>query len=168
VNIIAAYQDHLADARFEDNVVNYVVTVQITDRKGRTLRPEMTAAVTIVLEPRLDVLAVPASVVGRGRSERFVSVLEKGSTVRRGSCRWGGRKVAGLKSPAAPPRASTSGVRRDEESDDGAAIGRGPGVDAGLSKRRDNGRQGAGGAIQTRRLRGASAGTPVATPTPTR
>jgi RND family efflux transporter MFP subunit len=70
-------------AVIQDNVVNYVVTVEITDRKDRTLRPEMTAAVTIVLEPRADVLAVPAVAVGRDRAERFVTVLENGTLVRR-------------------------------------------------------------------------------------
>ena len=70
-------------AVIQDNVVNYVVTVRITDRKSRTLRPEMTAAVTLVLEPRADVLAVPASAVGRDRSERFVTVLEGDAPVRR-------------------------------------------------------------------------------------
>jgi len=70
-------------AVIQDNVVNYVVTVEITDRKGQTLRPEMTAAVTIVLEPRADVLAVPAAAVGRDRAERFVTVLEGGAPVRR-------------------------------------------------------------------------------------
>ncbi len=70
-------------AVIQDNVVNYVVTVRITDRKGRTLRPEMTAAVTLILEPRADVLAVPASAVGRDRSERFVTVLEGNAPVRR-------------------------------------------------------------------------------------
>jgi HlyD family secretion protein len=70
-------------AVIQDNVVNYVVTIEITDRKGRTLRPEMTAAVTIVLEPRTDVLSVPAAAVGRDRAERFVTVLEDGSPVRR-------------------------------------------------------------------------------------
>jgi len=70
-------------AVIQDNVVNYVVTIQITDRKGQTLRPEMTAAVTLILEPRADVLAVPTSAVARERSERYVMVLENGSPVRR-------------------------------------------------------------------------------------
>lgn len=70
-------------AVIQDNVVNYVATVQITERHDRALRPEMTAAVTIVLEPRTDVLAVPAAAVGRDRGERFVTVLEHGSPVRR-------------------------------------------------------------------------------------
>lgn len=70
-------------AVIQDNVVNYVVTVRITDRKGQTLRPEMTAAVTLVLEPREGVLAVPASAVGRDRAERYVTVLDGEVPVRR-------------------------------------------------------------------------------------
>ena len=70
-------------AVIQDNVVNYVVTVRIEDRPGLVLRPEMTAAVTIVLEPRTDVLAVPTSAIGRDRTERFVTVLEQGAVVRR-------------------------------------------------------------------------------------
>jgi len=70
-------------AVIQDNVVNYVVTIRITDRKGRVLRPEMTAAVTIILEPRADVLAVPATAVARDRSERYVMVMNDGPPVRR-------------------------------------------------------------------------------------
>ena len=70
-------------AVIQDNVVNYVVTINITDRRGMTLRPEMTAAVTIILEPRDDVLAVPVSAMGRDRSERYVMVLENDLPVRR-------------------------------------------------------------------------------------
>ena len=70
-------------AVIQDNVVNYVVTIRIIDRKGRTLRPEMTAAVTIILEPRADILAVPATAVARERSERYVMVMEGGSPARR-------------------------------------------------------------------------------------
>jgi len=70
-------------AVIQDNVVNYVVTVRITDRRGRTLRPEMTAAVTLFLDARTGVLAVPAAAVARDRAERYVMVLEDGSPVRR-------------------------------------------------------------------------------------
>ena len=70
-------------AVIQDNVVNYVVTVRIMDREARTLRPEMTAAVTLVLEPRPDVVAVPSSAVARDRAERYVMVVEDGGPVRR-------------------------------------------------------------------------------------
>lgn len=70
-------------AVIQDNVVNYIVTVEITDFKDKVLRPEMTASVTIYLETRSNVLAVPTSAVTRERGEYFVTVLEKGNPVRR-------------------------------------------------------------------------------------
>ncbi len=70
-------------AVIQDNVVNYIVTVEITDFKDKILRPEMTASVTIFLETRKDVLAVPTSVITRERGERFVTVLEDGNLIRR-------------------------------------------------------------------------------------
>jgi macrolide-specific efflux system membrane fusion protein len=63
-------------AVIQDNVVNYVVTLKITDHKGKTLRPEMTANVTIYLEARKGVLTIPLSAIKRERGERFVMVLE--------------------------------------------------------------------------------------------
>ncbi len=70
-------------AVIQDNVVNYIVTVEITDFKDKILRPEMTASVTIYLETRRNVLAVPASAITRERGEYFVTVLENGNQVRR-------------------------------------------------------------------------------------
>lgn len=70
-------------AVIQDNVVNYIVTVEITDFKDKILRPEMTASMTILLETRRDVLAVPTSAITRELGERFVMVLENGNRVRR-------------------------------------------------------------------------------------
>jgi len=70
-------------AVIQDNVVNYIVTVDIMDFKDRVLRPEMTANVTIYLETRRDVLAVPTSALTRERGEYYVTVLEKGEPVQR-------------------------------------------------------------------------------------
>lgn len=70
-------------AVIQDNVVNYIVTIEITDTQGRTLRPEMTANVNIFLEVRRDALAVPASAVARSGGERFVTVFEDGRKERR-------------------------------------------------------------------------------------
>ncbi|MFO7769298.1 MAG: efflux RND transporter periplasmic adaptor subunit [bacterium] len=70
-------------AVIQDNVVNYVTTIRIADPGELVLRPEMTAAVTIVLEPRADVLAVPSAAVGRDRAERYVTVVEEGMPARR-------------------------------------------------------------------------------------
>ena len=70
-------------ALIQDNVVNYIVTVEIGDFQGLVLRPEMTANVTITLGERKDVLAVPTSAISRDRGERFVMVSEDGRHVRR-------------------------------------------------------------------------------------
>ena len=77
--VIAVYPK----AVIQDNVVNYIATVQITDRKGRTLRPEMTATVNIELEKRSGVVAVPYAAVRRERGQRFVYVMEEESPIRR-------------------------------------------------------------------------------------
>jgi len=70
-------------AVIQDNVVNYIVTVEITDFKDKVLRPEMTASVTIYLETRSDVLAVPTSAVIRERGNYYVTVLKDGDQIRR-------------------------------------------------------------------------------------
>jgi len=63
-------------AVIQDNVVNYVVTLKITNFKEKILRPEMTANVSIYLEARKGVLTIPLSAIRRERGERFVTVLE--------------------------------------------------------------------------------------------
>lgn len=70
-------------AVIQDNVVNYIVTVEITDAQGRTLRPEMTTNVTLFLDVRKDALAVPAAAVSREGGDRFVLVLREGVRERR-------------------------------------------------------------------------------------
>jgi HlyD family secretion protein len=70
-------------AVIQDNVVNYIVTVEILDFKERILRPEMTANITITLEERRDVLSVPTTAIHRDRGERYVLALEGDTRVRR-------------------------------------------------------------------------------------
>lgn len=70
-------------AVIQDNVVNYIVTVEIRDFRERILRPDMTANVTITLEERKDVLAVPTTAIHRDRGERYVLVLDGDTHVRR-------------------------------------------------------------------------------------
>ncbi len=70
-------------AVIEDNVVNYIATVEILDFKEHVLRPEMTAHVTIILEERQGVLTVPTAAIHRDRGERYVNVLEENEHVRR-------------------------------------------------------------------------------------
>lgn len=70
-------------AVIQDNVVNYIVVVEIEDFQDKILRPEMTATVNIHLETRKNVIAVPSGAVIRERGERFVTVLENNTTVNR-------------------------------------------------------------------------------------
>jgi HlyD family secretion protein len=65
-------------AVIQENVVNYDVVIQITTPYDGLLRPEMTASVTINLEARQNVLAVPASAVKRQRGKNVVYILSKG------------------------------------------------------------------------------------------
>ena len=67
-------------AVIQDNVVNYDVVVDIETPYHGRLRPEMTANVTIFLEKREDVLAVPAKAVQRERGKNVVYVLADGRT----------------------------------------------------------------------------------------
>jgi macrolide-specific efflux system membrane fusion protein len=52
-------------AEIIDNVVNYVTLIEIDGREGRTLRPEMTTTVNILLEGREGVLTLPNGAVRR-------------------------------------------------------------------------------------------------------
>ncbi len=70
-------------AVIQDNVVNYIVTLSIDDLHDKTLRPEMTTSVTIQLETRQNVLAVPTSAILRERGERFVTVVSGGQQAKR-------------------------------------------------------------------------------------
>lgn len=70
-------------AVIQDNVVNYIVVVEIENFQDKILRPEMTATVNIHLDTRKNVIAVPSGAVIRERGERFVTVLENNTTVNR-------------------------------------------------------------------------------------
>ena len=65
-------------AVIQDNVVNYEVVVDILDDHEGALRPEMTASVTVFLETRTDVLAIPARAVKRQRGKNVVYVSRNG------------------------------------------------------------------------------------------
>ncbi len=71
--VVAIYPD----AVIQENVVNYDVVVDITDPYHGLLRPEMTANVTIFLEKRKQVLAIPAKAVKRERGKNVVYLLGK-------------------------------------------------------------------------------------------
>lgn len=63
-------------AVIQDNVVNYIVTITIDDFQRKTLRPEMTTNVTVRLETRENVLAVPTTAVRREGGQRAVTVVD--------------------------------------------------------------------------------------------
>jgi len=64
-------------ATIQDNVVKYVVAVEITSPYAGRLRPEMTTSVNIQLQSR-QVLAVPSNAVRREGGKHFVQVLVNG------------------------------------------------------------------------------------------
>jgi len=65
-------------AVIQENVVNYDVVIDITSSFNGLLRPDMTASVTIMLEARSNVLAVPAEAVKRERGKTLLYVLTDG------------------------------------------------------------------------------------------
>ncbi len=65
-------------AVIQDNVVNYDVVLDIQTPYHGRLRPEMTASVTVFLDRRQDVLAVPSKAVQREHGKTIVYVLEAG------------------------------------------------------------------------------------------
>ncbi len=70
-------------AVIQDNVVNYIVTIRIEDFQGKTLRPEMTANVSLSLGVHQNVLAVPTSAIKRGKGGKYVLVPDgKAGTAR--------------------------------------------------------------------------------------
>ena len=67
-------------AVIQENVVNYDVVINITSPYDGLLKPDMTASVTIMLEARPNVLAVPAEAVKRERGKTLLYVLTDGRT----------------------------------------------------------------------------------------
>jgi macrolide-specific efflux system membrane fusion protein len=65
-------------AVIQDNVVNYDVVVEILDPDGGILRPEMTASVTVLLEQKTGVLAIPAKAVKRQQGKTVVYTARDG------------------------------------------------------------------------------------------
>jgi len=77
------------NAVIQDNVVNYDVVVEITDPYEGSLRPEMTASVTIFLKERKQVLAVPVKAVKREHGKNIVyAVTKDGPRLRRVKVGW--------------------------------------------------------------------------------
>ena len=69
-------------ATIQDNVVKYIVALNITDDSPGLLRPEMTASVRIALDAR-SVLAIPARAIRRDGGRNVVTVRgDEGDMVR--------------------------------------------------------------------------------------
>lgn len=65
-------------AEIQDNVVNYVTILKITDRQDKILRPEMTTTVSIFLERKIQVLTLPNNAIQREEGQKFVYVTRSG------------------------------------------------------------------------------------------
>lgn len=65
-------------AVIQENVVNYDVVIDITSPYDGLLKPDMTASVTILLEAKPNVLAVPAESIKRERGKTLLYVLTDG------------------------------------------------------------------------------------------
>jgi RND family efflux transporter MFP subunit len=61
-------------AQLVNNVVNYIVIIDIEDTLGLLIRPEMTAHVSFILEQRKDVISVPRNALLREGGKSFVVV----------------------------------------------------------------------------------------------
>jgi macrolide-specific efflux system membrane fusion protein len=66
------------NAVIQNTVVNYIAIVQIGDRQGKILRPEMTTNVSILIDTRENVLAVPRRAIVRDRGKYLVRVQANG------------------------------------------------------------------------------------------
>lgn len=69
-------------AEIQNGVVNYVTVIEISGARGRTLRPEMTTTVNVMLERRENVLAVPSAALRRDRDGTYVFLSRSGASVR--------------------------------------------------------------------------------------
>lgn len=65
-------------AELIDNVVNYVVIIDISDSKGKILRPEMTTTVNILSESLENVITVPNKTIVHKNGDDFVYILKNG------------------------------------------------------------------------------------------
>ncbi len=71
-------KDIYPKAVIQENVVNYEVIIDIPDSAMNKLRPEMTTSVTIVIDERKGVLAVPKGAIKRNGKNSFVLVKNAG------------------------------------------------------------------------------------------
>jgi RND family efflux transporter MFP subunit len=66
-----------------DNVVNYVSIIEITDKQGKLLRPEMTTTVDIITKSIENALTIPGKAVTRKSGQSIVYLLENEKLVER-------------------------------------------------------------------------------------
>jgi HlyD family secretion protein len=72
-------------AEVRDNVVNYVVIIEILEDRGKVLRPEMTATTKIALEAGRDVFCVPNRAIRTDAAGSYVMLRDDtGEALRRG------------------------------------------------------------------------------------
>lgn len=69
-------------AEIIDNVVNYVTLLDIGDRQEKTLRPEMTTTVNIVIDGRDDVVAIPNGAIRRDADGQYAFLAGPDGPVR--------------------------------------------------------------------------------------
>ncbi len=72
--VVAIYPD----AVLLENVVYYTVVIEIEGNEDNLLRPQMTAGITIFLDGKTDVLAIPSKAVKRDRGKNIVYVMKNG------------------------------------------------------------------------------------------
>lgn len=70
-------------AEIQNNIVNYIAVLKITEEKGKILRPEMTTTVNIFLETKADVLTVPREAVRNEQGRKFVYCMENDNFVKK-------------------------------------------------------------------------------------
>jgi RND family efflux transporter MFP subunit len=103
--LAGAVQAIYPKAQLVNNVVNYVVIIDIANTSGLLIRPEMTAHVTFILEQREGVLSIPRKALLREGGQTLV-VVQKGD-------QWRERPVkVGLQTPESVE--IVSGLREGE------------------------------------------------------
>ncbi|MCB2196299.1 MAG: efflux RND transporter periplasmic adaptor subunit [Bacteroidetes bacterium] len=70
-------------AEIIDNVVNYVSIIEITNKHGKLLRPEMTTTVDIITESIENVLTVPNKAISRSEGSNVVYTMENENIVKK-------------------------------------------------------------------------------------
>jgi len=70
-------------AEILNNVVNYIVLIEIDKNKSKILRPEMTTSINIFMQTHGNVLSIPNKALKRNGNKNVVYVLEHNQAVER-------------------------------------------------------------------------------------